>query len=79
MLWSSRTVAGGEPAVPVHVSLADRDTVRLVVEPHRPFDTVTLADWARSRFTCGQAPVTGPFGRGGPVPPARVRPGRRPR
>ncbi|MEU6416915.1 sigma-70 family RNA polymerase sigma factor [Streptomyces spiralis] len=52
-LWSSRTIAGGEPAVPVHVSLVGRSTVRLAVEPHRPFDTVTLADWAQSRFTCG--------------------------
>jgi hypothetical protein len=52
-LWTSGTVAGGEPAVPVRVSLAGHRTVRLVVEPRRPFDTLTLADWAQSRFLCG--------------------------
>ncbi|MET9506819.1 sigma-70 family RNA polymerase sigma factor [Streptomyces sp. NPDC006622] len=51
-LWSSGTVRGGEPAVPVHVNLAGRDTVTLVVEPHNHLDTVALADWAESRFTC---------------------------
>ncbi|MBQ1098528.1 sigma-70 family RNA polymerase sigma factor [Streptomyces sp. b94] len=51
-LWSSGTVEGGDPAVPVHVDISGRETVRLVVEPHGPFGTVALADWARSRFTC---------------------------
>ncbi len=51
-LWSSGTVEGGDPAVPVHVDVSGRETVRLVVEPHSPFDSVALADWARSRFTC---------------------------
>ncbi|MFI9567005.1 sigma-70 family RNA polymerase sigma factor [Streptomyces rishiriensis] len=51
-LWSSGVVAGGDPAVPVHVSLAGPARVRLVVEPHGPFGPVTLADWAESGFTC---------------------------
>ncbi|MFE1862640.1 sigma-70 family RNA polymerase sigma factor [Streptomyces anandii] len=51
-LWRSGPVAAGQPAVPVHVNLAGRDTVRLVVEAPRVFDAVTLADWAESTFTC---------------------------
>ncbi|WP_141360018.1 sigma-70 family RNA polymerase sigma factor [Streptomyces sp. 6-11-2] len=51
-VWNSGTIAGGDPAVPVHVSLAGHRTVRLVVEPHSAFDTVALADWAESGFTC---------------------------
>ncbi|MEU8652733.1 sigma-70 family RNA polymerase sigma factor [Streptomyces sp. NPDC048737] len=51
-LWSSGTVRGGGPAVPVHVNLAGRETVTLVVEPHNHLDTVALADWAESKFTC---------------------------
>ncbi|MCX5265022.1 sigma-70 family RNA polymerase sigma factor [Streptomyces sp. NBC_00199] len=51
-LWSSGTVRGGEPAVPVHVDLAGRTTVRLVVEPRDALGSVALADWAESRFTC---------------------------
>ncbi|MEU7384728.1 sigma-70 family RNA polymerase sigma factor [Streptomyces sp. NPDC042207] len=51
-LWHSGTIAGGDPAVAVHVSLAGHRTVRLVVEPHSAFDTVALSDWAESRFTC---------------------------
>ncbi|MEV1025557.1 sigma-70 family RNA polymerase sigma factor [Streptomyces sp. NPDC050264] len=51
--WSSRVVRGNDPAVPVHVGLAGHKTIRLVVEPHTPFGTVALADWAESRFTCG--------------------------
>ncbi|NED20705.1 hypothetical protein G3I31_21930, partial [Streptomyces sp. SID9913] len=52
-LWNSGVVEGGDPAVPVHVDLTGRETVRLVVEPVSPFDGVALADWAESRFTCG--------------------------
>ncbi|MFJ8546948.1 sigma-70 family RNA polymerase sigma factor [Streptomyces sp. NPDC093586] len=52
LLWNSGTVAGGDPAVPVHVDLSGRETVRLVTEPHGPLDPVALADWAQSRFTC---------------------------
>ncbi|WP_436849249.1 sigma-70 family RNA polymerase sigma factor [Streptomyces atriruber] len=52
-LWQSPLVEGGDPAVPVHVNLTGRKTVRLVVEPHTPFDTTALADWAQSRMSCG--------------------------
>lgn len=57
-LWSSGIVRGGDPAVPVHVGLAGRRTVQLVVEPvsgtGAPLDrAAAVADWARSRFTCG--------------------------
>ncbi|MFC9683437.1 sigma-70 family RNA polymerase sigma factor [Streptomyces sp. NPDC056948] len=51
-LWRSGLVEGGDPAVPVHVDLAGRSTVRLVVEPRGALDNVALADWAESRFTC---------------------------
>ncbi|WP_435847765.1 sigma-70 family RNA polymerase sigma factor [Streptomyces fumanus] len=51
-LWRSGTVRGGDPAVPVHVDISGRSTVRLVVEPHSHLDTLVLADWAESRFTC---------------------------
>ncbi|MFF7310503.1 sigma-70 family RNA polymerase sigma factor [Streptomyces sp. NPDC008137] len=51
-LWRSGLVDGGDPAVPVHVNLAGRSTVRLVVEPRGALDNVALADWAESRFTC---------------------------
>jgi hypothetical protein len=36
----------------VHVALAGRATVRLDVQPQGVLDTVVLADWAQSRFTC---------------------------
>ncbi|MEU7405450.1 sigma-70 family RNA polymerase sigma factor [Streptomyces sp. NPDC044948] len=51
-LWNSGTVKGGDPAVPVRVDISGRETLRLVTEPHGPFDSAALADWARSRFTC---------------------------
>ena len=51
-LWQSGLVQGGHGAVPVHVDLTGRKTIRLVVEPHSPFDSVALADWADSRFRC---------------------------
>ncbi|MFC9130257.1 sigma-70 family RNA polymerase sigma factor [Streptomyces sp. NPDC057099] len=51
-LWRSGLVEGGDPAVPVHVDLAGRSTVRLVVEPRGALDNVALADWAESKFTC---------------------------
>ncbi|MEU0743862.1 sigma-70 family RNA polymerase sigma factor [Streptomyces sp. NPDC006134] len=52
-LWSSGMVKGGDPAVPVHVDLTGRTSVRLVVEPHGPADDLALVDWAESGFTCG--------------------------
>ncbi|SEE94079.1 sigma-70 family RNA polymerase sigma factor [Streptomyces sp. Ag109_O5-10] len=51
-LWQSGVVEGGQAAVPVHVDLTGHRTVRLVVEPRTAFDTVALADWAESKFTC---------------------------
>ncbi|MEU6596390.1 sigma-70 family RNA polymerase sigma factor [Streptomyces flaveolus] len=52
-LWRSGMVKGRDPAVPVHVDLTGRTTVRLVTEPHsNAFDRAALADWAESRFTC---------------------------
>ncbi|MER5520035.1 sigma-70 family RNA polymerase sigma factor [Streptomyces sp. NPDC002763] len=51
-LWRSGTVEGGQAAVPVHVNLAGHRTVRLVVEPGTGLDSVALADWADSKFTC---------------------------
>ncbi|WP_329229065.1 sigma-70 family RNA polymerase sigma factor [Streptomyces canus] len=51
-LWRSGLVEAGDRAVPVQVNLAGRRTVRLVVEPHSPFDDLMLADWAESKFRC---------------------------
>lgn len=51
-VWTSGVIKGGDPAVPVHVNLVGRSTVRLVVEPHGGLDSVALADWADSGFTC---------------------------
>lgn len=51
-LWRSPVVRGGDPAVPVSVAIGGRRTIRLVVEPHTPFDTVAVADWAQSRISC---------------------------
>ena len=51
-LWRSPLVKGGQPAIPVHVPLTGRSTVRLTVEPHGLLDAVLLADWAQSAFTC---------------------------
>ncbi|MFJ7151297.1 sigma-70 family RNA polymerase sigma factor [Streptomyces sp. NPDC100445] len=52
-LWRSAPVEGGDRAVPVHVDLTGRATVRLVVEPSgTAFDRTALADWAESGFTC---------------------------
>ena len=51
-MWRSELIQGGQEAVPVHVDLTGRRTIRLVVEPHSSFDSVTLADWAESKFMC---------------------------
>ena len=52
-LWQSGRVKGHDRAVPVHVDLTGRRTVRLVVRPHGDvFDQPALADWAESRLTC---------------------------
>ena len=50
--WQSQLITGHDRAVPVHVNLTGRRTIRLVVEPHTPFDSVALADWAESKFLC---------------------------
>ncbi|MEU3489638.1 sigma-70 family RNA polymerase sigma factor [Streptomyces massasporeus] len=52
-LWRSPLVEGGDPAVPVHVNLTGRSTVRLAVEPRSALDNLMPVDWAESRFTCG--------------------------
>ncbi|MEU2744214.1 NPCBM/NEW2 domain-containing protein, partial [Streptomyces sp. NPDC007095] len=51
-LWQSPLVKGGDPAIPVHVNLTGRKTIRLAVEPHTRFDAAALADWAESTFQC---------------------------
>ncbi|WP_432144403.1 sigma-70 family RNA polymerase sigma factor [Streptomyces sp. bgisy084] len=51
-LWQSRAVRGGERAVPVHVSLTGRQTLRLVTDPANPVGAVALADWAQSTIMC---------------------------
>ncbi|MBB6081936.1 sigma-70 family RNA polymerase sigma factor [Streptomyces paradoxus] len=53
-LWRSPLVEGGDPAVPVHVNLTGRSTVRLVVEPRSALDDLLPVNWAESRFTCGR-------------------------
>ncbi|MFD8231012.1 sigma-70 family RNA polymerase sigma factor [Streptomyces sp. NPDC059696] len=52
-LWRSPLVKGGDAAVPVHVNLTGRSTVRLVVEPRSVLDHLMPVDWAQSGFTCG--------------------------
>ncbi|MFF8937870.1 sigma-70 family RNA polymerase sigma factor [Streptomyces paradoxus] len=52
-LWRSPLVEGGDPAVPVHVNLTGRSTVRLVVEPRSALEDLLPVNWAESRFTCG--------------------------
>ncbi|USA02497.1 sigma-70 family RNA polymerase sigma factor [Streptomyces lydicamycinicus] len=51
-LWQSGTVHGGERAVPVHVPLTGRKTLRLVTDPANPVGAVALADWAQSTIMC---------------------------
>ncbi|WP_329118089.1 sigma-70 family RNA polymerase sigma factor [Streptomyces sp. NBC_01353] len=51
-LWRSDVLRPGDPAVPVHVGLAGRETIRLVVEEHTPFGRAAVADWAQSQISC---------------------------
>ncbi|MFI2618771.1 sigma-70 family RNA polymerase sigma factor [Streptomyces sp. NPDC018584] len=51
-LWRSPVIKGGDPALPVQVNLTGRKTIRLVVEPHTPFSSAALADWAQSKMRC---------------------------
>jgi hypothetical protein len=52
-LWESGVVRRGEEPVPVHVSLAGRRTLHLVVEPHSALDAAVAADWVQARIGCG--------------------------
>lgn len=51
-LWQSDVVRGGDAAVPVHVPLAGRRTLRLVVEAGDGWQPANAADWAVSRIAC---------------------------
>ncbi|MFB7374646.1 sigma-70 family RNA polymerase sigma factor [Streptomyces sp. NPDC056222] len=51
-LWRSDVLRPGDPAVPVHVGIAGRRTIRLVVEEHTPFGRAAVADWAQSQISC---------------------------
>ncbi|MFD5398058.1 sigma-70 family RNA polymerase sigma factor [Streptomyces sp. NPDC127097] len=51
-LWQSGAVHSGERAVPVHVPLTGRKTLRLVTDPANPVGAVALADWAQSTIMC---------------------------
>jgi hypothetical protein len=51
-LWQSPVVDGGDPAVPVSVGIAGRETIRLVTEPSRPSGAMALADWADAGISC---------------------------
>ncbi|MCP3822847.1 sigma-70 family RNA polymerase sigma factor [Streptomyces sp. A3M-1-3] len=51
-LWQSPVMRGRDRAVPVHVGIGGRQSIRLVVEPHTPFGSVALADWAESVISC---------------------------
>ncbi|MEV3989514.1 sigma-70 family RNA polymerase sigma factor [Streptomyces sp. NPDC049837] len=54
-LWRSPVLRGGDAAVPLHVGISGRKTIRLVVEPDpaTPLSSVAPADWAESRIICG--------------------------
>ncbi|MCX2178935.1 sigma-70 family RNA polymerase sigma factor [Streptomyces sp. SKN60] len=51
-LWRSPVLRRGDTPIPVHVSLAGRRTLRLVVEEHTPFGQAAMADWAESKISC---------------------------
>ncbi|MEU2235954.1 sigma-70 family RNA polymerase sigma factor [Streptomyces vietnamensis] len=51
-LWRSQVVQAGDPPVPVHVDIAGRSSIRLVVEEHTPFGRAAVADWAESLISC---------------------------
>ncbi|MFC5668248.1 NPCBM/NEW2 domain-containing protein [Kitasatospora misakiensis] len=53
ILWSSRTLRAGDPAVPVHVPLDGQQSIRLVVTPvNGIWSALNVADWAEARFRC---------------------------
>ncbi|MFD7321530.1 sigma-70 family RNA polymerase sigma factor [Streptomyces sp. NPDC059875] len=51
-LWRSEVIRPGDPAIPVHVGIAGRETLRLVVDEHTPFGRAAVADWAQSQISC---------------------------
>ncbi|MEU1465806.1 sigma-70 family RNA polymerase sigma factor [Streptomyces sp. NPDC005727] len=52
-VWRSGVVGGRDAAVPVHVDLTGRQTVRLAVAPEGGvLGQAALADWAEARFSC---------------------------
>ncbi|MEU6326457.1 sigma-70 family RNA polymerase sigma factor [Streptomyces sp. NPDC047049] len=51
-LWRSAVVHDGQRAVPVHVPLTGRKTLRLVTEPASPAAVVALGDWAQATISC---------------------------
>lgn len=51
-LWGSAAVHGGQRAVPVHVPLTGRKTLRLVTEPASHDAVVALGDWAQATISC---------------------------
>ncbi|MFE3098288.1 sigma-70 family RNA polymerase sigma factor [Streptomyces sp. NPDC059248] len=52
LLWRSAEVKREEDAVSVRVSLAGRKTLRLVVEPGSPRDSMALGSWADAKVLC---------------------------
>ncbi|MGW7054402.1 sigma-70 family RNA polymerase sigma factor [Streptomyces sp. NPDC054887] len=53
LLWRSGLVRGNDAAVAVRAGISGRESIRLVVEPERPHESMVLADWAQSRISCG--------------------------
>ncbi|MFJ2746326.1 sigma-70 family RNA polymerase sigma factor [Streptomyces sp. NPDC087440] len=54
LLWRSPVLRGGDAAVPVHVGIAGRKTLRLVTESvGGGASDAAFADWAGSRIGCG--------------------------
>ncbi|MGX1882548.1 sigma-70 family RNA polymerase sigma factor [Streptomyces sp. NPDC055287] len=53
LLWRSGLVRGSGGAVAVRAGISGRETIRLVVEPDHPHESMVLADWAQSRISCG--------------------------
>ncbi|WP_016905981.1 sigma-70 family RNA polymerase sigma factor [Streptomyces xiaopingdaonensis] len=51
-LWRSETVRNGNRPAAVRVPLEGVESLRLSVEPARPFDRLALADWADARISC---------------------------
>lgn len=51
-LWRSGTVRNGSRPAAVRVPLEGVESLRLSVEPARPFDRLALADWADARISC---------------------------